>query len=271
MTKKYICLVALLSLGVFSCRKSDDNGVQIREMAEVIPENDRDIQAYLRTHFCELDAQKNFILDTLAGGNASKTALWEHPNLKRKVIKALDRHGNYYDTTMYYLILQEGNGTQATVADRSFVLYKGQTLKGKVFDQTMTLRTNTWFDLLGTQANAYLGGAIIGFREGVALMKDSSDSATEDTSTGILTPPTTGGMGIFFLPSPIAYYTGTVGVPAYAPLIFQIKLLKTQKYDHDGDGIPSIDEIIHHSDGTITFPDCNGNNKADYLDANQCS
>ena len=125
-------------------------------MAEVIPENDRDIQAYLRTHFCELDAQKNFILDTLAGGNASKTALWEHPNLKRKVIKALDRHGNYYDTTMYYLILQEGNGTQATVADRSFVLYKGQTLKGKVFDQAMTLRTNTWFDLLGTQANAYL-------------------------------------------------------------------------------------------------------------------
>ena len=97
-----------------------------------------------------LDAQKNFYLDTPCRGETPPKLLFGSIlNLKEKrLIKALDRHGNYYDTTMYYLILQEGNGTQATVADRSFVLYKGQTLKGKVFDQAMTLRTNTWFDLI---------------------------------------------------------------------------------------------------------------------------
>ena len=52
------------------------------------------------------------------------------PNLKRKTLKVPDIHGNYINHTMYYLILQEGAGAQATIADRSYVLYKGLTLKG---------------------------------------------------------------------------------------------------------------------------------------------
>lgn len=170
---------------------------------------------------------------------------------------------------MYYVILREGNGQQATVADHSFVLYKAESLDGKVYDDGTLFTYNNWMDLLGREASAYRGGTVIGFREAVAMLKASASAITEQ-SNGKLVAPTDGGVGVFFMPSGITYYTGTSTIPAYTPLIFEINLLKTERYDHDGDGIPSIDEIQHHQDGTITFPDCNGNGRVDYLDANPC-
>ena len=124
-------------------------------------------------------------------------------------------------------------------------------------------------DLLGREASAYRGGTVMGFREAVAMLKASTSAITEQ-SNGKLVAPTDGGVGVFFMPSGITYYTGTSNIPAYTPLIFEINLLKTERCDHDGDGIPSINEIQHHQDGTITFPDCNGNGRVDYLDANPC-
>ena len=170
---------------------------------------------------------------------------------------------------MYYVILREGNGQQATVADRSFVLYKAESLGGKVYDDGNLFVSRNWMDLLGTEASVYRGGTVIGFREAVAMLKASASAITEQ-SNGKLVAPTDGGVGVFFMPSGITYYTGTSNIPAYTPLIFEINLLKTERYDHDGDGIPSINEIQHHQDGTITFPDCNGNGRVDYLDANPC-
>lgn len=263
-------LLALAMVSLFSCKKSGDDGNKLREMSEVIPENDRDIQRYLKTHFCELDSQKNFVLDTIAKANAGKTSLWNNPNLKKKVLKVPDQHGNYIENTMYYLILQEGVGEQATIADHSYVLYNGLTLKNKSFDNSMQFSQRNWMDLLGTRASAYVGGTIIGFREAVATLKASSTGKAIPQGDGTLVAPTDGGMGIFFMPSGIGYFSGSSGVAAYSPLIFEIKLIKTERYDHDGDGIPSIDEIRHHEDGTITFPDCNGNGMADYLDDNKC-
>ena len=253
-------------LGLYSCKKSEDNGEKIREMTEVIPENDQAIQAYLKSHYCELDNDGNIVLGAV--GSTGKTSIWDRADLKRKELRVLDQHNNYITNTMYYVILREGNGQQATVADRSFVLYKAESLDGKVDDGNLFVSRN-WMDLLGTEASVYRGGTVIGFREAVAMLKASTSAITEQ-SNGKLVAPTDGGVGVFFMPSGITYYTGTSNIPAYTPLIFEINLLKTERYDHDGDGIPSINEIQHHQDGTITFPDCNGNGRVDYLDANPC-
>ena len=254
-------------LGLYSCKKSEDNGEKIREMTEVIPENDQAIQAYLKSHYCELDNDGNIVLGAV--GSTGKTSIWDRADLKRKELRVLDQHNNYITNTMYYVILREGNGQQATVADRSFVLYKAESLDGKVYDDGNLFVSRNWMDLLGTEASVYRGGTVIGFREAVAMLKASTSAITEQ-SNGKLVAPTDGGVGVFFMPSGITYYTGTSNIPAYTPLIFEINLLKTERYDHDGDGIPSIDEIQHHQDGTITFPDCNGNGRVDYLDANPC-
>ena len=254
-------------LGLYSCKKSEDNGEKIREMTEVIPENDQAIQAYLKSHYCELDSDENIVLGAV--GSTGKTSIWDRADLKRKELRVLDQHNNYITNTMYYVILREGNGQQATVADRSFVLYKAESLDGKVYDDGNLFVSRNWMDLLGTEASVYRGGTVIGFREAVAMLKASTSAITEQ-SNGKLVAPTDGGVGVFFMPSGITYYTGTSNIPAYTPLIFEINLLKTERYDHDGDGIPSINEIQHHQDGTITFPDCNGNGRVDYLDANPC-
>ena len=254
-------------LGLYSCKKSEDNGEKIREMTEVIPENDQAIQAYLKSHYCELDSDGSIILGAV--GSTGKTSIWDRADLKRKELRVLDQHNNYITNTMYYVILREGNGQQATVADRSFVLYKAESLDGKVYDDGNLFVSRNWMDLLGTEASVYRGGTVIGFREAVAMLKASTSAITEQ-SNGKLVAPTDGGVGVFFMPSGITYYTGTSNIPAYTPLIFEINLLKTERYDHDGDGIPSINEIQHHQDGTITFPDCNGNGRVDYLDANPC-
>jgi secreted protein len=236
-------------------------------MTEVIPENDQAIQAYLKSHYCELDSDGNIVLGAV--GSTGKTSIWDRADLKRKELRVLDQHNNYITNTMYYVILREGNGQQATVADRSFVLYKAESLDGKVYDDGNLFVSRNWMDLLGTEASVYRGGTVIGFREAVAMLKASTSAITEQ-SNGKLVAPTDGGVGVFFMPSGITYYTGTSNIPAYTPLIFEINLLKTERYDHDGDGIPSINEIQHHQDGTITFPDCNGNGRVDYLDANPC-
>ncbi len=254
-------------LGLYSCKKSEDNGEKIREMTEVIPENDQAIRAYLKSHYCELDNDGNIVLGAV--GSTGKTSIWDRADLKRKELRVLDQHNNYITNTMYYVILREGNGQQATVADRSFVLYKAESLDGKVYDDGNLFVSRNWMDLLGTEASVYRGGTVIGFREAVAMLKASTSAITEQ-SNGKLVAPTDGGVGVFFMPSGITYYTGTSNIPAYTPLIFEINLLKTERYDHDGDGIPSINEIQHHQDGTITFPDCNGNGRVDYLDANPC-
>ena len=236
-------------------------------MTEVIPENDQAIQAYLKSHYCELNSDGNIVLGAV--GSTGKTSIWDRADLKRKELRVLDQHNNYITNTMYYVILREGNGQQATVADRSFVLYKAESLDGKVYDDGNLFVSRNWMDLLGTEASVYRGGTVMGFREAVAMLKASASAITEQ-SNGKLVAPTDGGVGVFFMPSGITYYTGTSNIPAYTPLIFEINLLKTERYDHDGDGIPSINEIQHHQDGTITFPDCNGNGRVDYLDANPC-
>jgi len=267
MIKKSILLMSFALLGLYSCKKSEDSGEKIREMTEVIPENDQAIQAYLKSHYCELDSDGNIVLGAV--GSTGKTSIWDRADLKRKELRVLDQHNNYITNTMYYVILREGNGQQATVADRSFVLYKAESLDGKVYDDGNLFVSRNWMDLLGTEASVYRGGTVIGFREAVAMLKASTSAITEQ-SNGKLVAPTDGGVGVFFMPSGITYYTGTSNIPAYTPLIFEINLLKTERYDHDGDGIPSINEIQHHQDGTITFPDCNGNGRVDYLDANPC-
>ncbi|MDO4880315.1 MAG: hypothetical protein Q3983_03465 [Capnocytophaga sp.] len=269
MKHKNFLAIGLLVFALFSCKK-DNNGVTIRDYNEVAVENERDIQTYLKTHFAYLDTNNNVVIDTIAGANASQTSLLNDTNLKKKTLKVRITDNSYLDHTMYYIIFKEGTGEQATVADRSYVLYKGQTLKNKVFENAKKLTQNNWFDLLGDRTRNN-NGMIYGFREAVALLKAAPIQDLPENQDGTLSLPSNYGIGLFIMPAALAYYTGSTNIPAYSPVVFEINLLKTEHIDHDADGIPSINEINHQEDGIISYPDCNGNGVVDYLDSRKCN
>ncbi|GJQ04887.1 FKBP-type peptidyl-prolyl cis-trans isomerase [Capnocytophaga canimorsus] len=280
MIKRFFLSVVSASILLsVSCKKDDDTPTlkPPRDVTEVATENDASIVKYLKSHFYNYEAFQNpssdfdynVIIDTLAGTNANKTALFDQ--VTTLTLHVTDAQGKKVAHKMYYLPVQEGNGQKATVADSVFVAYKGFLLNGTVFDQNQNLSRSNWMDLIGNILNQRVsGGSIIGFREGVAQMKASADAPTVNDD-GTFNVPNTYGIGLIFLPSGLAYFSQPSGrIPAYAPIAFEIKLIKTKQADHDKDGIPSIKEIEYESFGGIKFTDCDQNQIPDYLDPKKC-
>ncbi|GIM50319.1 FKBP-type peptidyl-prolyl cis-trans isomerase [Capnocytophaga stomatis] len=270
MVKKTIFSISLLSaLVAVSCKKDDDDNKKVtppRDVTEVRDENESSIVSYLKTHFYKFE-NNEVTLDTIAGKNATETSLFE--KVKTVELDVHDINNKRVRHKMYYLPVQKGTGEKSTIADSVFVAYKGQLLNGKEFDRTVGYTRSNWMDLLGTKSEGNLG-SVLGFREAVSLLKDSK-SGVMSNADGTLTIPNDGGVGVFFMPSGVAYFNSATGrIPAYSPLIFFIHLIKTKNADHDRDGIPSIKEIKRDDYGVTTLPDCNKNGVPDYLDKDKC-
>ena len=76
------------------------------------------------------------------------------------------------------------------------------------------------------------------------------------------------GEGYLFVPSGLAYRnTGTgTGSLANESLIFKFELHTASLGDHDGDSVPSRDEVNFDAFGNIEFKDTDGDGVYDYLD-----
>lgn len=270
MIRKILFSISMLSiLSIVSCKKDDEEQKRTppRDVTEVRNENDASIVSYLKTHSYRFE-NGEVILDTIAGGNAGATPLFD--KVKTVELDIYDANNSKVRHKLYYLAVQEGTGKQSTIADSVFVAYKGQLLNGKVFDKTVGYTRSNWMDLLGDKSQ-YNSGSVPGFREAVSLLKDSK-SAIEINTDGTLSIPDDGGIGVFFIPSGLAYFSSATGIiPAYAPLIFTVKLIRTKNADHDRDGIPSIKEIKRDEYGVITYPDCDNDSYPDFLDKDKCN
>ncbi|MDO5608664.1 MAG: peptidylprolyl isomerase [Capnocytophaga sp.] len=259
-----------------SCKKDDeDSTTPPRDYTEVADENDADIIAFMQTHFYNYEDFQNpssdfdyeVTIDTISGNNSGKTPLIDQAQTID--LHVFDANSNRILHKLYYIPVQEGSGKQSSVADSVFVAYKGMLLNGTVFDSNDWMTSSNWMDLLGNVRTAN-SGMIKGFREGIALLKDSASDPIIN-SDGTFTVPDDYGMGILIFPSGLGYFNSTsANIPAYSPLVFVIKLIKTKNADHDHDGIPSINEIEHDEYGVVTYTDCDGDGIPDYLDADPC-
>lgn len=145
------------------------------------------------------------------------------------------------------------------------------------------------------------GGVIPGFAAGITEFREASGFTLNEDNTVNWNDDY--GIGAIFFPSGLGYFASTSGtIPAYSPLIFSFQLYGVNQADHDNDGIPSFmedldgdmnlfnddtdsndfpnnsdidddgdgtltkDEIIVNEDGSIVFPDYNGNGIPNYLD-----
>lgn len=296
-----------------SCKKDDENAtvsIPPRLLADQTLDDDAAIRAYLETHFYNYEDFENppegfdfkVVVDTIAGDNATKTTLLSQ--IASEVITvsstafSLPVEENDIQHTLYYLETGTGEGARPTSMDSVYLKYDGFRLDGTVFDSSTG--APIWLDLQGnfTQANP---GTIRGFKKGLPKFKSGGDITINDDGTFEVN---NFGSGLIFMPSGLAYFSGSQPGSIYAPIVFNIQLLVANTADHDRDGVPSkvedldgdenplndntdadndlvpnyLDtdddndgtltrqEIIIDAEGNITYPDTDGDGTPDYLD-----
>lgn len=297
-------MVTLFAVTV-SCKKDDDSPEPPTPPRDRGPEAARaqaEIEEFLETHFYNyedfLTDPDNFkiVFDTIAGENASKTPLMEQVSSK-EVTDVFDSSVVY---KLYYLSVREGEGDKPHFSDNTTNTYEGRTLTLEMFDNAVTpIR----FNLVDEQTDQGLSAGIIrGLQQALIEFRGATNATTNPDGT--LTFENFG-IGAVFVPAGLGYYQyppSSSIINPYDQLIFSFELFSREIADHDDDGIPSYmedlngnqylldddtdgdgipnyldedddgdrrltrDEIIINEDGTLEFPDKNGNGIADYLD-----
>ena len=224
------------------CKKDNPDEVEeIRDLSEqTIADNSALIQ-YLETHFYNYDDfEKNpdkypieITLDTIAEDNANKTPLIDQ--VTKKTIELINGDDKI-NVDLYYLVSRQGRGVSPSVADSTFVTYKGILLNGVKFDEKVY---PVWFDLISV---------VRGFREVLPELSDGTFSIRADGTFDFKDY----GQAILFIPSSLGYYSNNTGsIPAYSPLIFSVSLYLVNQSDHDLDGILSIDEDVNKDNNPL--------------------
>lgn len=298
----FALLLAVMTV-THSCKKDDDKIDPPPPPRDRGPEAARaqvEIEEFLATHFYNyedfLNDPENFQIkfDTIAGDNASKTRLKDQVSFK----EVQDLYDTSVTYKLYYLQVREGAGVRPHFSDYVTVTYDGRLMNLDLFDSSVVpIR----LDLVDDRVSGR-GGVIRGLQQALIEFKGAESITTNPDGT---INAVDYGIGSVFIPSGLAYYNYPPvngGLKAYEHLIFSFDLLGSVIADHDGDGIPSYmedlngnqwlmdddtdgdglpnyedadddgdgrptrNEIIINEDGTIEFPDTNGNGIPDYLD-----
>ncbi|MEM9363891.1 MAG: FKBP-type peptidyl-prolyl cis-trans isomerase [Bacteroidota bacterium] len=263
--RKRILVFSVFAVCLMSCGDDDDVEIQVeppRLLAEVAPENDAEIQEFLQTHFYNYEEFESppagfdfrIVIDTIAGENADKTPLSQFVDNIDILVSSfellLPEEENDIPHRVYYLSARPTNEEVAalkqggtcpecfpTIADSVFVRYEGKLLDGSVFDSA--LNNPVWFDLARLQD---LGQGFRGFTEGMPFIRRGENVI--ENGDGTVTVENFG-VGMIIFPSGLGSFNRlNPGIPQYSPLIFTVDLFTLNDTDHDGDGIPSIQEDL---------------------------
>jgi len=261
-----------------ACKKDDDasviESIPPRDRQEVQDEDKTEIDNYLESHYynsSEFEAIANpssadiIITKRLEGESIpdGHTLLMESPLLE---IKKVDFANINYE--FYVLKLNQGGGFKSPAFSDDIVFtYEGFLLSNTIFDKAVSaIRA----DLYGTnEPNST--GLITGWRKVVPDFNVSESFVTNSDGTENYINH---GVGVMFLPSGLAYFLGTTGIPAYTPIAFKFDLLNSFENDHDNDGVPSYleevfedGEFYRNSDGFNNGDDTDDDGLPNYVDA----
>ncbi|WP_243472404.1 FKBP-type peptidyl-prolyl cis-trans isomerase [Winogradskyella sp. MH6] len=240
---KFIVYLVFVSVVVISCKDDDVTvpDVEIRDRGEQQLADSDSLIDYLSTHYYNSDffltginhKYSDIIITELAEGE-------DVPTGHTLLLDAVETHTTTYeeeDYEYYVLRLNQGGGDSPRFTDQVRVNYEGSLVEtGEVFDGVVTP-----VDLL-MQGVGFSGGVIRGWQ---LILSQFSTSSDFTLNNGIV-EYNDYGLGMMFLPSGLAYFSGTASgtLPAYSNLIFKFELLQYNEVDHDGDGIPSYIEDI---------------------------
>ena len=246
--KFFLKSTSLFFLLVFivSCSKSDSSTEPLRKYAEQYATDLTNIEGYMKSHYMTVinnpgatDDQDVTFTKIPTGG--TQTSIWdEHLYQTYEITLTQDDTQGPVTYKIYYIQLRQGSGPNSKSpcnVDRVLTSYRGEYIYNgsegiisKQFDSMVT--PETYFNLTGV---------VRGWSEIFPKFKTGSYTSNGD---GTLSYHDFGA-GVMFLPSGLAYYSGTTGsIPSYSPLIFTFKLYEVQRTDQDGDGIYSYLEDI---------------------------
>jgi len=264
----------LTSIILFSCNKNDDDTTIAppRDLAEQYLSDIDSIEGYLKTHHLvkvENNGLIDVVIDSIPEGNPEGLiSIWDNTEfpLQSKIVKNDTRVSNLVDGAsldpvdykMYYVMLSEGVGQQATTVDSTFVSYRGWTLDNSEFDIS---NRPVWFTY--PQISASEIAVISGFRQFTALLKNGIATPDENGSGQITF--SNYGSGVVFIPSGLGYFNRyQEKIPSYSPLVFTIRLHTIRERDHDRDGVFTKFESLNNVDPYTV--DTDGDNIPDFLD-----
>lgn len=264
---KFYFILSMLSLALFSCSKDKEAEVAPpREFSVQYATDIKDIEEYLKTYYIE-EVTTNFDIkiSKIPTGGTQKS-IWDQTTYPLQ-FREVNLHGLKYK--LYYLILNQGVGVSPTNVDAVWSSYKGDYLQQVTKDGVTTL-TVTEFDRSTIPSNFFqftgIDAVIRGWSEFFPKLKTGIYSSNADGTVSYKDY----GAGVVFIPSGLGYYsTGRGTIPAYAPLVFNVKLYEVQRYDHDGDGIPSYledldgDGYMYSFTDTVLYPTKPTNNPDD--------
>ncbi|CAI8381176.1 MAG: putative FKBP-type peptidyl-prolyl cis-trans isomerase FkpA [Flavobacteriales bacterium] len=247
--KKNLFFILSVFIIFVQCNKDDDvsEEVEIRNLRDQVSVDQDMLETFLKTHsynyedFSNSNRDIDVVFDSIIN-NSSKISLFDQASIK--TIDVMDSDSIITSHNLYYIIAREGINESPSIVDSVFVAYEGLLTDNYVFDNRVF---PVWIDLANT---------LQGFRESVSELKSGNFS---ENSNGTISY-TSFGIGLFFMPSGIAYFNNAqADIPEYSPLIFKVKLMTHVDTDHDSDGILSFFEDI----------DGNGNPFGDNTDGDQ--
>ncbi|WP_299365068.1 hypothetical protein [Winogradskyella sp.] len=245
-----LILFSIVFVVVFiSCGEDDDVTVpQIveRDRTEQQVSDDSTLVDFLSTHYYnssffesgENHRSRDIEITELMEGESvpdGHTLLIEADALETVEVEFLD-----VDYKYYVLRLNQGGGEAPNFTDLVSIVYEGtNVVEGDVFD---SVATPTFLNL---QTDGFNPGSIRAWQYIIPSF-NTAESFTNG-SDGI-TNYDNFGLGVMFVPSGLAYFSGTQTGSSYANLYFKFELVRYQERDHDSDGVPSYLENLDAND-----------------------
>lgn len=243
---QFLRSITLLFLGliVLSCNKDDNSSSDApkKPYAEQAPIDDLAINKFLDEYNMNVSSDFDVVNFTKITTANNLPSIRSQYTIQTKMVKFDD-----YDHKMYYIKFADGTGLQPAIVDSLYLNYKGEYIYTKKEEKLPSTDPKTYDEYIASSEFETILNPIWmsrlsyvkGWTEFLSLLK-TGDSRV-DSNGGVLYENF--GAGVVFMPSALGYYnTGTVGIPEYAPLIFNISLKKINRIDHDMDGIDTVIE-----------------------------
>lgn len=265
---KYYFVLLLAGIAIVSCNKKDDDDAEVvplRDYQEQFNTDNADIEEYLNTNYITItdnpggqtDQDVAFAKITDPSKQVPIMSYLNSASFPKLLVRNIDLHGILYK--MYYLVLREGVGTSPMNTDGVVTSYYGQYIKRvEKTDTEPSHLTTTFFEqVIYPKGSLDLYGTIKGWSE---LFPQFKTGTTTYGADGVAKYENFGA-GVLFVPSGLGYYsTGSGSIPAYAPLIFSIKLYDYRRLDHENNGYSATTGLlIENPDGLYDYQeDING-------------
>jgi len=266
-----------------SCSKDSSGREPLRDYSEQYVKDLANIETFMKTHYMTVEDNQGSPNDqdvtfTIIPEGGTQVSIWDQTTYAIQSRNVTVKQNNV-DVTykIYYIKLRDGSGPNSKSpcnVDRVLTAYKGEYVFEKVEtidgNEVKTIISNEFETVINPQSYFNLTGVIRGWSEIFPLFKTGSYVGNTD---GTITYNDFGA-GIMFIPSGLAYFgNSTGGIPAYSPLIFNIKLYEIERADQDGDGIFSFQEdlngdgyMLRLEKGVVNPDDTDGDEIPDFLD-----